>query len=193
MNVFDQERYRYIQVLNKLFKDKMTHDNINSEETCQDWAKWIEQKKMTQWSLRITAYSERLLEGLNKVDFSESLKEQQKNWIGKSIGATITFKIKNKNEKIVVFTTRPDTIFGVSFMTLAPENEMVEKITSSEKQQEVKEYVNETLKKSERERQIEKKITGVFTGAYATHPFNLQKIDGNKAEKTTLQYEIFKN
>ena len=129
-------------------------------------------KKMTQWSMRISAYSERLLQGLETIDWTESLKESQRNWIGKSVGAAVTFKLKEHNEVIDVFTTRPDTIFGVTFMTLAPEHELVAKITTPEQKAAVEAYVEATAKRSERERMADvKTISGVFTGAYAEHPF----------------------
>jgi len=137
----------------------------------------VEQKKMRQWSLRITAYTERLLLGLDKIDFSESLKIQQKNWIGKSKGATLYFDIDGFDEQIEVFTTRPDTIFGVGFMTLAPEHPLVEKITTKEYINSVNKYVANTIKKNERERQADvNKISGEFTGAYAIHPITNKKI-----------------
>ncbi len=129
-------------------------------------------KKMTQWSMRISAYAERLLQGLETIDWSESIKESQRNWIGKSVGASVTFNVKNHNEAIEVFTTRPDTIFGVTFMTLAPEHELVSKITTPEQKTAVEAYVEATAKRSERERMADvKTISGVFTGAYAEHPF----------------------
>ena len=134
-------------------------------------------KKMTQWSMRISAYAERLLQGLNDIDWTESLKESQRNWIGKSVGAMVSFNLKNHNEVIDVFTTRPDTIFGVTFMTLAPEHDLVAKITTPEQKQAVETYVEATAKRSERERMADvKTISGVFTGAYAEHPFTKESI-----------------
>lgn len=134
-------------------------------------------KKMTQWSMRISAYAERLLQGLETIDWTESLKESQRNWIGKSVGASVSFKIQNSESKIDVFTTRPDTIFGVSFMTLAPEHELVAQITTSEQKQVVDAYIEATSKRSERERMADvKTISGVFTGAYAEHPFTKEPI-----------------
>ncbi len=133
-------------------------------------------KKMTQWSMRISAYGERLLQGLDTLDWSESLKETQRNWIGKSVGAAVEFKVLDDKDEvkgltIKTFTTRPDTIFGVTFLTLAPEHELVDKITTSEQRIEVEKYITTTAKKSERERMADvKNITGVFTGAYAKHP-----------------------
>ncbi len=129
-------------------------------------------KKMMQWSMRITAYAERLLQGLETIDWSESIKESQRNWIGKSVGAKLNFKIKNFKFQIDVFTTRPDTIYGVTFITLAPEHELVTQITTSEQKPMVDAYIEATAKRSERDRMADvKTISGVFTGAYAEHPF----------------------
>ena len=129
-------------------------------------------KKMTQWSMRISAYAERLLRSLNELDWPESLKESQRNWIGKSVGATVKFQIQDSEKEIEVFTTRPDTIFGVTFMTLAPEHELVPEITTSGQRDQVQAYIEATAKRSERDRMADvKTISGVFTGAYAEHPF----------------------
>jgi len=136
----------------------------------------VVKKKLRQWYLRITEYAERLLEGLQKVDFSESMKEMQSNWIGKSSGAEIDFEIKGHSEKLRVYTTRPDTIFGVDFMVVAPELEMVNEIKSAEQAKAVDEYLDYVKSRSERERMAEKKITGVFTGAYAINPFDKREI-----------------
>lgn len=134
-------------------------------------------KKMTQWSMRISAYAERLLQGLNEIDWSESIKESQRNWIGKSVGAMVTFNLQNHEASIDVFTTRPDTIFGVTFMTLAPEHELVAQITTPEQKEAVEAYIEKTAKRSERERMADvKTISGVFTGAYAEHPFTKEPI-----------------
>jgi len=134
-------------------------------------------KKMTQWSMRISAYAERLLQGLDTIDWTDSLKESQRNWIGKSVGASVTFKVKNHDKVIDVFTTRPDTIFGVSFMTLAPEHDLVSQITSPEQKEEVDAYILATAKRSERDRMADvKTISGAFTGAYAEHPFTKEPI-----------------
>ncbi|WP_111308637.1 leucine--tRNA ligase [Confluentibacter sediminis] len=147
-------------------------------------------KKMTQWSMRISAYAERLLQGLDKIDWTESLKETQRNWIGKSVGASVKFKVQSSKFKveepttnnqqpttISVFTTRPDTIFGVSFMTLAPEHELVSQITTPEQKAEVENYIEATAKRSERDRMADvKTITGAFTGAYVEHPFTKEPI-----------------
>ncbi|PZX93903.1 leucine--tRNA ligase [Flavobacterium aquariorum] len=134
-------------------------------------------KKMTQWSMRISAYAERLLQGLNDIDWSESIKESQRNWIGKSVGAMVDFRLQNSESSISVFTTRPDTIFGVTFMTLAPEHELVAQITTAEQKAEVEAYIEKTAKRSERERMADvKTISGVFTGAFAEHPFTKEPI-----------------
>ncbi len=174
----------------------------------------VVRKKMTQWSMRISAYAQRLLDGLNHIDWTQSLKDSQTNWIGKSVGAMVTFKIypplefdsemmdafipipnpalgdfsgmetglaiplmRGEPFPIEVFTTRPDTIFGATFMTLAPEHELVAKITTPEQKEAVEAYVEATSKRSERERMADvKTISGVFTGAYAEHPFTLEEI-----------------
>ncbi|WP_035669519.1 leucine--tRNA ligase [Flavobacterium sp. 83] len=142
----------------------------------------VVRKKMTQWSMRISAYAERLLQGLNVIDWSESIKESQRNWIGKSVGATVEFNVipsavEGTSPKIAVFTTRPDTIFGVTFMTLAPEHELVSQITTAEQKADVEAYIEKTSKRSERERMADvKTISGVFTGAYAEHPFTKEPI-----------------
>jgi leucyl-tRNA synthetase len=134
-------------------------------------------KKMTQWSMRISAYAERLLQGLETIDWSESIKESQRNWIGKSVGASVDFKLKDSDKLISVFTTRPDTIFGVTFMTLAPEHELVSIITTPQQKAAVESYIEATAKRSERERMADiKTISGVFTGAYAEHPFTKESI-----------------
>jgi leucyl-tRNA synthetase len=137
----------------------------------------VVRKKMKQWSMRISAYAERLLQDLDTVDWSESIKETQRNWIGKSVGATVVFEVRGYDAKIPVFTTRPDTIFGVSFMTLAPEHELVAQVTTSKQKAAVDAYVKSTAKRSERERMADvKTISGVFTGAYAEHPFSKEPI-----------------
>ncbi len=151
----------------------------------------VVRKKMTQWSMRISAFSERLLQGLDQLDWTESLKESQRNWIGKSVGAMVHFnlygetlkKVKDDGslaehqKRISVFTTRPDTIFGVSFMTLAPEHDLVKKITTPQQKEEVEAYIAASAKRSERERMADvKSITGVFTGAYAEHPFTKEPV-----------------
>ena len=128
-------------------------------------------KKMTQWSMRITAYAERLLQGLDTIDWSESIKESQKNWIGKSVGASINFALAESEHTIEVFTTRPDTLFGVTYLTLAPEHPLVPLITTQGQRAEVDAYIAATAKRSERDRMADTKtVSGVFTGAYAVHP-----------------------
>ena len=137
----------------------------------------VVQKKMQQWSMRITAYAERLLQGLETVDWTESLKEIQRNWIGKSKGASVHFDVQGHDKKIEVFTTRPDTIFGVTYMTLAPEHELVAQITTPEQKEAVEAYVEASAKRSERDRMSDvKTISGVFTGAYVAHPFTGEDI-----------------
>ncbi|SDG86777.1 leucine--tRNA ligase [Winogradskyella thalassocola] len=137
----------------------------------------VVRKKMTQWSMRISAYAERLLQGLDTIDWTDALKDIQKNWIGKSVGASVTFNVNGHDEVIDVFTTRPDTIFGVSFMTLAPEHELVSKITTEAQKEAVEAYIEKTAKRSERDRMADvKTISGVFTGAYAEHPFSKEPI-----------------
>ena len=128
---------------------------------------------MRQWYLRITAYADRLLEGLETVEFSDTMKEMQRNWIGKSQGAEMDFAIEDSNEKLRVYTTRPDTIFGVDFMVVAPEHELVNKITTAEQKEAIEKYLAYVKSRSERERMAEvKQITGCFTGAYAINPFD---------------------
>jgi len=128
-------------------------------------------KKMTQWSMRITAYAERLLQGLDTIDWSESIKESQRNWIGKSVGASINFALAQGEHTIEVFTTRPDTLFGVTYLTLAPEHALVPLITTEEQRAEVEAYIAATAKRSERDRMADTKtVSGAFTGAYAVHP-----------------------
>ncbi len=141
----------------------------------------VVRKKLRQWYLRITEYAERLLLGLGQVEFSESMKEMQTNWIGKSYGAEIDFDLdaespESKGKKLRVYTTRPDTIFGVDFMVIAPEHEFVPILTSTAQSQPVQEYLDYVNSRSERERMAEKKITGVFSGAYCKHPFEDRKI-----------------
>ena len=136
----------------------------------------VEQKLMKQWSLRITAYADRLLQGLDKISWSDSIKEIQRNWIGKSQGVLLNFRTQN-NDKIEVFTTRPDTVFGVNFLVLAPEHDLVEKITTAEYKTKVNDYIDQVRLKSERDRQTNKIMSGVFTGAYAIHPFTGEKVE----------------
>lgn len=137
----------------------------------------VVQKKMMQWSLRISAYSQKLLDGLEEIDWSESLKESQRNWIGKSTGAQVFFDIKGSDKKLEVFTTRPDTLFGATYMCLAPEHEWVDELCSAEQRSKVAAYVERSAKRSERERMADTKtISGEFLGAYAVHPFTGEEI-----------------
>ena len=134
-------------------------------------------KKMTQWSMRITAYAERLLQGLDTIDWSESIKESQRNWIGKSVGASIDFVLASGEHKVEVFTTRPDTLFGVTYLTLAPEHPLVLQITTEDQRAEVEAYIAATAKRSERDRMADTKtVSGAFTGAYAVHPLTGKQI-----------------
>jgi len=136
----------------------------------------VEQKVMSQWCLRVSAYAQRLLDGLDKIDWTDSLKETQRNWIGRSEGAEMKFKIAGSNEYMTVFTTRADTTFGVTFMVLAPESEYVSKITTDAQKAEVNEYLDAVKRRTERERIADKKVTGVFSGAYAINPFTNEQI-----------------
>ena len=137
----------------------------------------VVQKKMRQWSLRVSAYAQRLLDGLENLDWSDSLKDIQRNWIGRSQGADVRFDVKDSDLKLEIFTTRPDTIFGVSFMVLAPESDYVKPLTTPEQADAVAEYLDYVSKRTERERQTDvKKVTGVFTGSYAINPFTNEAI-----------------
>jgi leucyl-tRNA synthetase len=137
----------------------------------------VVQKKMKQWSLRVTAYAERLLEGLEELEWSDSLKEIQRNWIGRSEGAEIHFEVDNSEEPVNVFTTRPDTLFGVTYMVLAPESEWVEKLTTPENKEKVNRYIEWAKTRSERDRIADTQtVTGEFTGSYAVHPFTKEKL-----------------
>jgi leucyl-tRNA synthetase len=137
----------------------------------------VEQKKMMQWSMRISAYAERLLQGLNTVDFPEPVKEMQRNWIGKSVGASVKFPIENHTGYIEVFTTRVDTIYGVSFLVLAPEHELVAELTTPEQKEAVESYIAQTRKKSELDRMADTKtVSGAFTGRYVLNPLNGEKV-----------------
>lgn len=137
----------------------------------------VEQKKMWQWSMRITAYADRLLKGLDSIDWPEPLKEMQRNWIGKSIGASVKFQVENSDKIIEVFTTRVDTIYGVSFLVIAPEHEFVTSLTTAEQKNEIEDYINKTKKKSELDRMADTKtVSGAFTGTYALNPLNGEKI-----------------
>lgn len=154
----------------------------------------VVKKKMRQWYLRITAYADRLLEGLERVDFSDSMKEMQRNWIGRSEGAEIQFKVKSQQSTVdsrllTVYTTRPDTIFGVDFMVVAPELDWIADVVSDEQKQAVEDYINYCKSRSDRERQAEvKQVTGCFTGAYAINPFNGREIPIYIAEYVLAGY-----
>lgn len=136
----------------------------------------VEKKKLRQWYLRITEYADRLLTGLDTIQFSDAMKEMQANWIGKSYGAEIDFKVADQSAVITVYTTRPDTVFGVDFLVVAPEHALLQEIVPASHQQEVNDYIAYVKSRSERERIAEKKITGCFTGAYVVNPFNQQRI-----------------
>lgn len=136
----------------------------------------VEQRKMRQWCLRVSAYAQRLLEGLDKIDWTDSLKETQKNWIGRSEGAEMKFKVKDSDIELEIFTTRADTVFGVTFMVLAPESDYVSLLTKPNQQAEVDAYLQATKKRTERERQAEKKVSGVFSGSHAINPLNGKEI-----------------
>ena len=131
----------------------------------------VVQKKMRQWCLRVSAYAQRLLDGLDTIDWTDSLKETQKNWIGRSEGAEIRFKVKDSDTEFTIFTTRADTMFGVTFMVLAPESELVSKLTTAARKAEVDDYLERTKKRTERERIADRSVTGVFSGSYAINPF----------------------
>lgn len=149
----------------------------------------VEKKPMMQWALRITAYAERLLKDMETLEWSDSLKIMQSNWIGKSIGAQIFFAVDDHPESIEIFTTRPDTIFGASFMVLAPEHPLVLSITTPSQKPAVEQYINHSNRKTERERQTDNKsVSGVFTGAYAIHPFNQTKIPIWIADYVLIEY-----
>lgn len=136
----------------------------------------VEQRLMRQWSLRVSAYAQRLLEGLDKIDWSDSIKETQRNWIGRSEGAEMKFKVKDSDVEFEIFTTRADTIFGVTFMVLAPESEYVPEVTTAEQKAEIEKYLDATKRRTERDRLMDKKISGVFTGSYAINPLNGKEI-----------------
>ena len=137
----------------------------------------VEQKRMKQWLLRVTAYAQRMLDGLEKLEWSESLKEIQRNWIGRSVGAQVFFDVAGSDKKLEIFTTRPDTIYGVTFMVIAPEHEWVEEFTTAENREAVEAYITETKRRSERERIADtKRVSGVMTGSYAVNPFTGKQI-----------------
>ena len=131
----------------------------------------VEQKVMRQWCLRVSAYAQRLLDGLETIDWTDSLKETQKNWIGRSEGTEVRFKVKDSDLEFTIFTTRADTMFGVTFMVLAPESELVPQVTTAAQKAEVEAYLDRTRKRTERERIADRSVTGVFSGSYAINPF----------------------
>ena len=131
----------------------------------------VVQKKMRQWCLRVSAYAQRLLDGLDTIDWTDSLKETQRNWIGRSEGTEVEFAVKDSNVKFTIFTTRADTMFGVTFMVLAPESEYVQQVTTPEQKEAVEEYLNYVKKRTELDRMSDRKVTGIFTGSYAINPF----------------------
>ena len=136
----------------------------------------VEQKKMRQWCLRVSAYAQRLLDGLDTIDWTDSLKETQRNWIGRSEGTEVEFKVADSDKHFTIFTTRADTMFGVTFMVLAPESELVQQLTTPDQQAAVDEYLTYVKKRTERERQMDHSVTGVFSGSYAINPFTEEKI-----------------
>lgn len=148
----------------------------------------VEKKELMQWSLRITAYAERLLTSLDNIDWTDALKAQQRNWIGRSEGASMIFQIDGHDGEIEIFTTRPDTIFGATFMVLAPEHDLVAQITTTEQQAKIDKYLAYVNARSEIERMSDKKVTGEFTGAYAINPFNNAKIPIYIAEYVLKDY-----
>ncbi len=148
----------------------------------------VERRLMRQWFLRTTAYADRLLDDLDDLDWSDAMKEMQRNWIGRSEGASVWFDIADTDKKFEVFTTRPDTIYGVTFMVLAPEHDLVAEVTSAEQKQEVEGYVSYVKARTDRERQMEKKVTGAFTGAYAVHPFSGEKVPIYISEYVLIGY-----
>jgi leucyl-tRNA synthetase len=145
-------------------------------------------KKMRQWMLKITAYAERLLEGLDKVDWNEATKDGQRNWIGKSVGAEVKFKVSGDRDELVVFTTRPDTIFGVTFMVVAPEHPLLKKLTTSAQKKAVDAYLEEVSRKSDLERKVATEKTGVFTGSFAVNPLSDEKIPIWVADYVLMDY-----
>ena len=136
----------------------------------------VEQKKMRQWCLRVSAYAQRLLDGLEEIDWTDSLKETQRNWIGRSEGTEVEFNVADSDKHFTIFTTRADTMFGVTFMVLAPESELVAELTTADQKEEVAQYLDYVKKRTERERQMDHKVTGVFSGSYAINPFTDEKI-----------------
>lgn len=186
----DQHRLAYISMVPVNWCEEL--GTVLANEEVDEWREkgyTVERKPMRQWMIRITKYAQRLLDDLEMVDWPLSTKEMQKNWIGKSEGAEIDFPITNNNAKITVFTTRPDTIFGATYLVLAPEHPLVQNITSKEYRQMVEEYIKQTNQKTELERtDLNKEKTGIFTGAYAINPLTKQKIPIWVADYVLLHY-----
>ena len=136
----------------------------------------VVQKQMRQWCLRVSAYAQRLLDGLETIDWTDSIKDAQRNWIGRSEGAEVVFKVAGTDQSFTIFTTRADTMFGVTFMVLAPESELVSQLTTAEQKADVEAYLEKVKARTERERMIDKKVTGVFTGSYAVNPFTGENV-----------------
>ena len=136
----------------------------------------VVQKKMRQWCLRVSAYAQRLLDGLEEIDWTDSLKETQRNWIGRSEGTEVEFNVADSDKHFTIFTTRADTMFGVTFMVLAPESDLVAELTTPEQKEEVEKYLDYVKKRTERDRQMDHKVTGVFSGSYAINPFTDEKM-----------------
>ena len=194
----EPEYYRWTQwIFARMYKNSLAYQESRMQwwcEQCQtvlaneqiiDGKCWrhdghddpeVKQKEVKQWFFKITDYADELLQATDSLDWTESVKLAQKNWIGKSVGAEIDFKLENSDEVIKVYTTRPDTIFGATFLVLAPEHHLVDRITTDDKKAEVSNYINQTKLKSELERQASKEKTGVFTGAYAINPVDQQQI-----------------
>lgn len=141
----------------------------------------VEQKIMRQWCLRVSAYAQRLLDGLDTIDWTDSLKETQKNWIGRSEGAEVRFKVKDSDREFTIFTTRADTMFGVTFMVLAPESELVQQLTTADQKAEVDAYLDRTKKRTERERIADRQVTGVFSGSYAINRLRARQFPSGSA------------
>jgi leucyl-tRNA synthetase len=156
-------------------KTVLADEQIEAEGLCERCKATVEKRKMKQWFFKITAYAERLLQGLDEMNWSEITKSAQRNWIGKSEGAAIKFKIENDNF-IEAFTTRVDTLFGCTYLVLSPEHEMVLEITTAEQKETVEKYIKDTARKSEMDRKENKEKTGIFTGSYATNPINQEKV-----------------
>lgn len=206
LNTTDPSYYKWTQYLFlKLFEQGLAyqkeslqwwcpHDKtVLANEQVEGGKCWrcgheVVKKSMKQWFFKITDYADELLEGLEDLNWPEKIKTMQRNWIGKSKGAEITFAVDGSNEKLTVFTTRPDTLFGATFLVLAPEHPLLEQITSDDRKEAVLRYKNEAIKKSEIQRQENKEKTGEFTGAYAVNPVNGEKIPIWTADYVLMGY-----